>query len=221
MKPNKEVAQQERDIFSANFKRILVLRGKTQADIAADLGLTSSTVSDWANAKKYPRVDKMQALADYLDVLISDLRENRPHLPYNAVPAADLFEQCPVYGNVRGGAGGMVTGEITGYTMVMKNLLVGDKNEYFCLNVVGDSMEPRICEGDTVLVRSQQAVNSGDIAVVTIDEEEGVVKKMCHGTGWVELKSFNPYYPPRRFEGKEVERLHVTGKVLRIVDRKL
>lgn len=75
MKPNQEHAQKERDIFASNFRRILKMRGKTQSDIVSDLEITSSTVSDWANAKKYPRVDKMQALADYLGVVISDLRE--------------------------------------------------------------------------------------------------------------------------------------------------
>lgn len=78
MKPNKEQSQRQKDIFANNFRKILELRGKTQADVAMDLEITSSTVSDWANAKKYPRVDKMQTLADYLGVLISDLREEKP-----------------------------------------------------------------------------------------------------------------------------------------------
>lgn len=221
MKPNRDHAQRERDIFAANLRRILEMRGKTQSDIVADLEVTSSTVSDWANAKKYPRVDKMQILADYLGVLISDLREEHRALPPNAIPAADLFVQCPVYGNVRGGVGGIVTGEITGYTMVMKNLLVGDKSEYFCLDVVGNSMEPRICEGDTILVRSQSMVNSGEVAIVTVDGEEGVVKKVCYGDNWLELQSFNPYYPPRRFEREEMNRVFITGKVMRIIDREI
>lgn len=70
--------QKQRNIFALNFKRCLDEAHKTQADIVRDLGVTSSTVSDWANAKKYPRVDKMQSLADYLGVLLSDLREEKP-----------------------------------------------------------------------------------------------------------------------------------------------
>lgn len=70
--------QKQRNIFAFNFKKCLDIAHKTQADIVRDLGVTSSTVSDWANAKKYPRVDKMQSLADYLGVLLSDLREEKP-----------------------------------------------------------------------------------------------------------------------------------------------
>lgn len=101
MKPNWEHAQRERVLFSNNFKRILESRGKTQADVVADLNITSSTVSDWANAKKYPRVDKMQTLADYLGVLISDLREEKPatvsddELSSDEQQLIDLFRLLP------------------------------------------------------------------------------------------------------------------------------
>ncbi|MEY8437955.1 helix-turn-helix domain-containing protein [Anaerotruncus colihominis] len=78
MKSNAAMAQRQRDIFASNLRRCMVSAKKEQIDIAKALGVTSSTVSDWANAKKYPRVDKMQALADYLGVLLSDLREEKP-----------------------------------------------------------------------------------------------------------------------------------------------
>lgn len=71
------LSQKEKDIFARNFKLCLLNAGKTQSDIVQNIGVTSSTVSDWANAKKYPRVDKMQMIADYLGVLISDLREEK------------------------------------------------------------------------------------------------------------------------------------------------
>lgn len=78
MKPNAAMAQRQRDIFASNLRRCMASAKKEQIDIAKALGVTSSTVSDWVNAKKYPRVDKMQALADYLGVLLSDLREEKP-----------------------------------------------------------------------------------------------------------------------------------------------
>ena len=70
-------AQEAKNTFANNFVFYLKKTRKNQSDVANYLGVTTSTVSDWANAKKYPRVDKMQALADYLGVLISDLREER------------------------------------------------------------------------------------------------------------------------------------------------
>lgn len=68
-------AERNRRIFARNFNYYLTIRHKTQNDIVQDLGMTSSTVSDWATGKKYPRVDKMQMLADYFGILKSDLTE--------------------------------------------------------------------------------------------------------------------------------------------------
>ena len=66
---------ENKQIFAKNFNYYLTINDKSQSDIVQDLGITASTVSDWANGKKYPRVDKMQMLADYFGVLKSDLTE--------------------------------------------------------------------------------------------------------------------------------------------------
>lgn len=68
-------SERNKQIFAKNFNYYLTINGKNQNDIVQDLKITASTVSDWANGKKYPRVDKMQKLADYFGVLKSDLTE--------------------------------------------------------------------------------------------------------------------------------------------------
>lgn len=68
-------ADENKRIFAKNFNYYLTINNKTQSDIVQDLKITASTVSDWSNGKKYPRVDKMQMLADYFGVLKSDLTE--------------------------------------------------------------------------------------------------------------------------------------------------
>ena len=64
-----------RTVFSKNFSFLLDQRGKTQLDVSRDLDVATGTVSSWANGRKYPRVDKMQRLADYLGVRMSILIE--------------------------------------------------------------------------------------------------------------------------------------------------
>lgn len=59
------------------------LRGVEQSDIVTALGVSASTVSDWVTGKKYPRVDAMQRLADYLGVLLSDLTVEEDYNPSN------------------------------------------------------------------------------------------------------------------------------------------
>jgi len=62
-----------REIFQKNLEHIMRLRGVTNTDICLALGVASGTVSSWVTGKKYPRVDVMQRLADYLGVRMSML----------------------------------------------------------------------------------------------------------------------------------------------------
>jgi transcriptional regulator with XRE-family HTH domain len=79
-----DATQAARAVFSFNLRTMMKREDKTQTDIVRDLHFTASTVSDWVLGKKYPRVDKLQALADYLHCLKSDLteinKETRPLL---------------------------------------------------------------------------------------------------------------------------------------------
>ena len=64
-----------REVFARNFSYLLEKRGKSQIDVARDLDVATGTVSSWANGQKYPRIDKVQRLADYLGVRMSILVE--------------------------------------------------------------------------------------------------------------------------------------------------
>lgn len=61
--------------FTDNFKYYLIKNDKTVADISKDLRIAYSTVNDWYNGKKYPRVDSIHILADYFNVSFKDLAE--------------------------------------------------------------------------------------------------------------------------------------------------
>lgn len=63
----------QRIVFVNNLCHYMQMCGVDQSDIVSALGISASTVSDWVNGKKYPRVDAMQKIADYLGVLLSDL----------------------------------------------------------------------------------------------------------------------------------------------------
>ena len=119
----------------------------------------------------------------------------------------------PVIGAVRAGSGGLVLEEPIGTEPVDRKILHGDE-EYFWLSVTGDSMTPFINDRDLVLVRRQDSVDSGCYAVVLVNGEEGLVKRVVYGKDWIELQSVNPFYPPRRFEGEQVTRVTVVGLVI-------
>ena len=70
-----------KSIFAKNLKRQMELNRKTRRDVCAALGFSYYTFSDWVNGKKYPRMDKVEMLADYFGVLKSDLIEEQKENP--------------------------------------------------------------------------------------------------------------------------------------------
>ena len=64
-----------KNIFASNLKRYMELKGKSRNDISEALGISYFTVSDWVNGKKYPRMDKVEMLANYFGIQKSDLIE--------------------------------------------------------------------------------------------------------------------------------------------------
>lgn len=77
--------------FAQNLKNIMQKRNKTQSDLVKDLSFRQATVSDWLNGKKYPRMDKVEKLANYLGVSINELLMQS--VPESPVPALQLTAQ--------------------------------------------------------------------------------------------------------------------------------
>lgn len=63
--------------FSANLRRQLAENDRTQADLCRHLGISSATASDWCNARKLPRIEKMQSICEWLGCEVSDLLRDR------------------------------------------------------------------------------------------------------------------------------------------------
>lgn len=126
--------------------------------------------------------------------------------------STDNIYMRPLYDSVAAGFNVLAQNTVVGYipTQIMSP---SEQEQYIWVNVVGDSMSPLIDDGSKVLIKLQESVDSGQIAVVLIDGEEAVVKRVVYGEDWIELQSVNPYYPPRRFEGQEVRRIRVMGLV--------
>lgn len=67
---------ENKDILAKNLKKYILKSGKDRTTIAEDLGYAYSTVTDWVNGKKYPRIDRIERLAEYFGVSKSDLIED-------------------------------------------------------------------------------------------------------------------------------------------------
>lgn len=131
------------------------------------------------------------------------------------VAAPQAYVPVPVLGRCAAGIECFADTNIEEYIPVDARL-IHDGYDYCFLRVKGDSMEPEIREGDLVLVRVQDSVNSGAIAVVLIDDENGVVKRFEYDFVHAVLISENPSYEPRVFRKEEMNRLRVFGLVVEV-----
>lgn len=163
-----------------------------------------------------PTTKTLQAVSGALNISVSELMDKLgDKTEIKNVISAESFALVPVIGTVKAGYGGFAGDENLGSESVDIRALRGyNQEDFFYLIVKGDSMEPRLYEGDLVLVRRQTSVDSGAYAVVTIDDDEGVVKKIEYDKDSVTLISQNHNYPPRKFIGEEAERVRIIGKVI-------
>ena len=87
------------EIFSRNLIRYLDASGKTQKEVAAAVGVSTGTFCDWVKRRSYPRMDKVQKLADYFGINKSDLVEERDIEKEKALAkdqeVLDLFHKVP------------------------------------------------------------------------------------------------------------------------------
>lgn len=194
--------------------------GRDQKELTDYLGIDKSTFSAWksgkiASYKKYiPQIAKFYNVST--DYLLNDDTDNSPIQSNIEVISNDNVYMIPVFESVSAGFGATACSDVVDYTpVIIKN--PADVDDTLCIKVKGDSMYPKIEDGDVIVVRKQSSVDSGQIAVVMIDKEDGVVKKVTYGDDWIELISINPMYPPRRFEGIDILRISVVGLVKQII----
>ncbi len=182
--------------IAQNIKELRNAHKLSQAELGKIAGVSDKAVSTWESGKKIPRMGAIQKIADHFGISKSDIIEDRSiksNLSYE-IDVSHIYN-IPVFESVSAGFGAYASDEIA-------------------IKVKGDSMYPKIEDGDIIIVRKQSSVDSGDIAVLLLDGEEGLVKKVVYGADWIELHSINPEYKTKRFEGRDVMRLRVVGLVI-------
>ena len=198
--------------------------GLTLEEVGNAVGVSKSTVRKWetgyiANIKR----DKIANLAKILQinpvVLIQGEESESPKTEQEQalhfLPQSNI-RSIPIFESVAAGFGAVANAYPIDYMpLYIEN--DNEANETICVTVKGDSMYPKIEDGDLIQVRKQDSVDSGKIAVVLIDGEDTVVKKVVYDSNTIQLISINPEYAPRIFSGREVMRLRILGLVRKII----
>ncbi len=181
--------------------------------IAELAGISKRSVEDiFRGYTITPRIDTVEAIEKALG-----LNEKNPTNIYD-VDGLLIYEEL---GTVCAGFNGAINEIPTGKKIEIPASMIngGEKEDYFVLRVSGNSMYPRLLEGDTILCKRCTSVDSGDLAVVLYNGDEATVKKVNYisGQDWLELIPINPEYPVKRIEGSDLEQCHVLGKVIKLI----
>lgn len=157
---------------------------------------------------------------EHLEAIAADLGTTAEYLAWetdDAAPKSDNAVKIPILGEVAAGIPIAEQENVLGYEEISRDMAV--KGEHFGLIVKGGSMEPRIFDGDTVIVRKQDFCESGKIAIVLVENEAVTCKKVVFRDNGIELISLNPLHPPMFYGAEAVEKLPVTiiGVVVRVI----
>ena len=169
--------QKQKDTFARNIKYYLNERNMTQTELAKTLDYPEMTVSNWVNAKYYPRIDKIQEMADFLSTNKSDLIEDKPKdIDITKIPGIipiKKIKRIPILGVIHCGEPIWAEENFEGYFSTDPELFMAD----FSLYATGDSMiDANIYEGDLVFFRKTPSPETGTIVAVLIDDEAALKK---------------------------------------------
>lgn len=193
-------------MFSDRLKELRNARGITQQQLADWTGLGRTRIGNYERGVREPDFETQEILADFFNVRLDYLMDRK------STPVTRI----PVLGQVIAGIPIEAIEEILDYEEISTDMAT--QGEYFGLQIKGNSMEPKFSNGDVIIVRKQDDVDSGDIAIVLVNGNEATVKKIKKFDGGINLIPTNPDYDVLTYTNEEIENLpvRIIGKVVEL-----
>ena len=183
--------------------------GVTQQDLANYLGVSRQAYANYENGNREPDFHTLVKLSCYFNVSIDYLLGNDLLKPLGK-------NYVPVYGTVAAGIPLKAIQDIEDYEEITDEM--ARTGDFAALRIKGNSMLPRFAPGDVVIVKLQNDVNTGDIAIVMVNGDEATCKKIKKTPEGVMLISTNPDYEPMFYTNREIEEkpVRIWGKVVEL-----
>lgn len=213
--------------FAFRLKQAMDMRGIKASELSEKAKIPKSAISQYLSGLYEAKQKNIFKLANVLKVseawlmgLDVPMEKNTDDIlkKIGGIPLSEIeTTPIPILGTVKAGYDYLAQENIIDYIPFKVN--GSDKENYYALNVVGDSMEPLFDDGDTVIVHRQDDFENGDNCVVLINGNEATVKKVYKGSNGIELKAVNPYYPPKIFTKEEIRDLPI--QVIGVVEKSI
>lgn len=200
--------------IAENIKRIRAEHGLSQAELGKIAGVSDKAVSTWELGLKTPRMGAVEKMANYFGITKSAIVDDapmtslqKPVVPPGFMPMPEMV-QVPLIGSIACGT------PITAEQNVERIVCVPSKwRSTFTLTCKGDSMEPRIHDGDLVAIRKQPEVENGEIAAVRIGEEATLKHVYLH-ENFIELRPENPAFNSIILSREDMNTVVIEGKAV-------
>ena len=189
------------------------LRGLKQADLVEKTGISKGALSSYISGRYSPKQNNIYLISKALSV-------NEAWLMGADVPMERIenkgSKEIPVLGRVAAGIPINAITEIIDTEEISEDL--AKTGDFFALKIKGDSMEPRIYDGDVVIVRQQEDADSGDIVIAMVNGYDATCKRLVKYATSIALVSLNSKYEPMMFTMDEVEAkpVRIIGKVVEL-----
>lgn len=192
-------------------KEAMELRGMSQSELARAAGIDKSSLSRYLSGAYAPKQKAIGKLAQALHV--SPAWMIGMPVPMTLTSASPLEDATviPVLGTVAAGRPMYAEENIIGAERISPS--VGEN--VFALQIHGASMEPRISDGDVVIVRQQDCAESGQVVIALVGDDDATCKRfMRYEDGTIALLPFNPSFAPMVFPSSKAEDVKILGVVL-------
>lgn len=187
-----------------NIKQLRKNKSLTQTQFAQIFGVTNGAIAMWETDKRQPDGETLARLADFfgvtVDYILGREASNRP-------PRSRRGKWIPVYGEIAAGIPIEAIEDIIDYEEIPDEMAA--TGDYIALRIKGDSMEPKISDGDVVIIRRQENVENGEIAAVMVNGDSATLKQIKREDNGLWLISSNQAYPPVFYTRKECAQLPV------------
>lgn len=186
-----------------NLKALREKQGYSQKEFAQKCKIGISTYNQYETERRQPDLQTLEIIAANLNRSVDEILGRTPRKGI----------KIPVLGSVAAGIPISAIQDILDYEEISEEM--ASKGEYFGLKIKGESMAPTISNGDTVIVKTQQTAENGDIAIVLINGDEATCKKIKKMPEGIMLIPLNSDYEPIFYSNKEIEQLpvRIIGKV--------
>lgn len=184
--------------------------GLKQADLAKALKVSQATMSGYETGKYEPDLSTLKAIADYFSVSVDYV------LGGDVKPISVKGISIPVYAAVAAGIPIEAIEDIVDCEEI--DAALAATGDFFGLRIKGNSMEPRMREGDVVIVRKQDDADTGDVAIVLVNGNEATVKKIKKEPSGISLIPNNPAHDIQYYSAADIASLpvRIIGKVVEL-----